>query len=176
MKSLLPLDSIERRIYLLRGHKVMLDTDLAQIYGVSTKRLNQQVSRNKKRFPTDFMFQLTARETQSLRLQSATSKAGRGGRRYAPYAFTEHGAVMLSSVLNTPVAIEASVQIARAFVKLREMVSAHKALARKLEELERRVSHHDEHLQSIFDAIRELMDPPAKPRRQIGFLPSSPHK
>ena len=149
----------------------MLDVDLAGIYGVSTKRLNQQVQRNKKRFPDDFAFQLTSQEAESLRLQFATSNKGRGGRRYFPFVFTEHGTVMLSAVLHTPTAIEASIQIARAFVRLREMISAHKELAAKLGELERKVEGHDEHIQSLFDAIRELMEPPVKPKPQIGFQP-----
>ena len=150
----------------------MLDSDLATIYGVSTIRLNEQVRRNVKRFPEDFMFQLTKRESESLRSQFAISNKGRGGRRYLPYVFTEHGTVMLSAVLHTPTAIEASIQIARAFVRLREMISAHKELAAKLRELERKVEGHDEHIQSLFDAIRELMEPPVKPKPQIGFQPS----
>ena len=171
MKSIIPAEQIERRIYLIRGHKVMLDVDLATLYGVTTKRLNQQVNRNRRRFPEDFMFQLTADEAKSLRLHFATSNMGRGGRRYFPYVFTEYGAVMLSSVLNTPVAIETSVKIARAFVRLREMISTHKELAQKLQELERKMQGHDIHIQNIFGAIRQLMEGPKKSAPAIGFKP-----
>ncbi len=177
-KNLIPLEGIERRIYMIGGHKVMLDSDLAAIYGVSTKRLNEQVKRNAGRFPTDFMFRLTKEETQMLQdaklapyLKSQIATSRWGGRRYFPIVFTEHGAVMLASVLNSPTAIQASVQVVRAFVKLREIVSAHKELAVKLTELERKVEGHDEHIQSLFDAIRELMEPPVKPKPQIGFQP-----
>ncbi|MBI4370290.1 MAG: ORF6N domain-containing protein [Elusimicrobia bacterium] len=172
-RSLVPARDIERQIFLIRGHKVMLDADLARIYGVSTKRLNQQVHRNKKRFPDDFMFQLSRKEAESLRLQSATlEKAGRGKhRKYLPLAFTEYGAVMLASVLHTPVAVEASVQIARAFVRLREMVAAHRELARKLEQLERKIENHDSDIHNLFEAIRKLMEPPEKPRLTMGFRP-----
>lgn len=172
MKSLIPVEHIERTIFLIRGHKVMLDSDLASIYGVSTARLNQQVNRNRKRFPDDFLFQLTKQEFDGLILQNATSSLRHGGRRKLPYAFTEHGAIMAASVLNTSVAVHASVQVVRAFVKLREMVSAHKELAAKFAELERMVATHDAHIGTLFDAIRELMEPPKKPRRRIGFQPS----
>jgi hypothetical protein len=171
MESIIPIEQIERRIYLIRGHKVMLDVDLAALYGVTTKRLNQQVSRNRRRFPEDFMFQLTADEAESLRLHFATSNMGRGGRRYLPYVFTEYGAVMLSSVLNTPVAIETSVKIARAFVRLREMISTHKEFAQKLQELERKTQGHDVHIQNIFSAIRRLMAGPKRSPLKIGFKP-----
>ncbi|HAM35374.1 MAG TPA: DNA-binding protein [Elusimicrobia bacterium] len=172
MKHLIPADHIEQKIHLLRGHRVMLDSDLALIYGVTTKRLNQQVYRNKERFPADFMFRLTPEERDSLRLQIATLKTGRGQhQKYLPYAFTEHGAVMLSAVLRTPIAVSASIQIVRAFNRLRQMALAHKDLAVALAELARRVTGHDEQFQAVFDAIRELMDPPLKPRKQIGFTP-----
>ncbi|MBI3291474.1 MAG: ORF6N domain-containing protein [Elusimicrobia bacterium] len=174
MKSLIPIEHIQQRIYLIRGHKVMLDEDLAKVYGVTTKRLNQQVNRNRKRFPGDFMFQVTRQEAESLRLQNATlDKSGRGRhRKYLPYAFTEYGAVMVSSVLNTPIAIEASVLIARAFVKLRELLSTHKALAKKIEELEKHVGTHDQQILNIFERIRALMTPslpPPEPKRRIGY-------
>ena len=156
----------ESRILLVRGHNVMLDSDLAELYRVSTKRLNEQVRRNHDRFPEDFMVQLTPKETEALRSQSATSKRGRGGRRYRPYAFTEHGAVMLASILNSPVAIEASIQVVRAFLRLRAIMATHKNLARKLAELERK---YDKQFKVLFDAIRELMAPPKKARKQIGF-------
>lgn len=165
------MEEIERRIYLIRGHKVMLDVDLAVLYGVATKRLNQQVSRNRGRFPMDFTFQLTSGEAKSLRLRIATSNRGRGGRRYLPYVFTEYGAVMLSSVLNTPIAIETSVKIARAFVRLREIISTHKELAQKLCELEVKIQGNDVHVQNIFGAIRRLMAGPKRPKVKIGFQP-----
>ncbi|HVA67379.1 MAG TPA: ORF6N domain-containing protein [Elusimicrobiota bacterium] len=171
MKDLVLGSPIERRIYLIRGHKVMLDSDLADIYGVTTPRLNEQVRRNAKRFPPDFMFQLTKDEAKSLRSQFAISKMGRGGRRYLPRAFTEHGTVMLSAVLHTPVAIDTSIQIARAFVKLRDMISTHKELAAKLAELERAVAGHDKHIQSLFGAIHRLTAPVLKPKPPIGFQP-----
>lgn len=128
MTNILPRERIERSILLLRGHKVMLDADLAVLYGVSTKRLNEQVRRNRSRFPDDFMFQLTAEEVRSLRSQFATSKPGRGGRRYAPLVFTEQGIAMLSTVLNSERAIQVNIEIMRAFVRLREMIATHKDL------------------------------------------------
>ena len=149
----------------------MLDSDLADIYGVSTKRLNQQFIRNKKRFPADFAFQLDDNDIAALRLHFATSKAGRGGRRYRPYGFTEHGAVMLSSILNTPVAIEASIRIARAFIRLRDVVASNKELAQKMEEMERRLSSHDARIMELFEAIRELAALPDPQTKQIGFRP-----
>jgi len=149
----------------------MLDADLAEIYGVSTKRLNQQFRRNRKRFPEDFAFQLNEQEAAALRLQFATSKKGRGGRRYRPFVFTEHGAVMLSNVLNSPVAIQASIMVARAFVKLRKILSLHKDLARRLDELERRVVGHDVRITTLVGYIRRLLAPPAQPPRKIGFQP-----
>ena len=145
----------------------MLDADLAVLYGVSTKRLNEQVRRNRSRFPDDFMFQLTREEVRSLRSQIATSKQGRGGRRYAPLVFTEQGIAMLSTVLNSERAIQVNIEIMRAFVRLREMIATHKDLARKLEALERR---YDAQFKVVFDAIRELMKPPESKKRKIGFL------
>jgi ORF6N domain-containing protein len=166
-QSLVPAERIERAILLLRGQKVLLDQDLAQLYGVATKRLNQQVHRNQDRFPPDFRFQLTEEEDEALRLQNATSKTGRGGRRYRPYAYTEHGTLMAASVLNTPVAIRVSIEIVRAFVRLRELLATHKELARKLEELEKK---YDGQFKVVFEAIRQLMAPPAeKPKGRIGF-------
>lgn len=147
----------------------MLDSDLARLYGVSTRRLNEQVKRNKGRFPADFLFRLTAEETKNLRSQFATSSRKHGGRRYSPYAFTEHGTVMAASVLNSPRAIEMSIYVVRAFVKLREMLGTHKELAQKLAELERRIEGHDEDITSVFEAIRRLMEPPDAPRKRIGF-------
>ncbi len=150
----------------IRGHKVLLDEDLAILCGVTTKRLNEQVKRNRDRFPGDFMFQLTEEEWGVLRSQIATSKKGRGGRRSLPHVFTEHGAVMLASVLNSPVAVHASIQVVRAFIRLRELLSTHKQLARKLNELE---GKYDKQFAAVFDAIRQLMTPPKTKQRPIGF-------
>lgn len=166
--ALVPIDGVQSRIQLMRGHRVILDSDLAELYGVTTKRLNEQVKRNKERFPTDFMFQLNPVESE--RSQAATSKGKRGGRRYRPYAFTEHGAIMAASVLNSPRAVEVSIYVVRAFIKLRETLGAHKELARKLGELEKRIENHDEEISSFFEAIRELMEPPEKSAKRIGFL------
>jgi hypothetical protein len=163
-----PLEVIERRIYLIRGQKVMLDRDLAELYGVTTGNLNLAVRRNKVRFPEDFMFQLDAEETKSLLLQSARAKA-RGGRRTPPYAFTEQGVAMLSSVLKTQRAALVNIVIMRAFVKLREMLSTHRDVLRKLEELERKYRRHDAQITAIFDAIRKLIETSPRPRRRIGF-------
>jgi phage regulator Rha-like protein len=165
---------VEGRILLVRGHKVLLDSDLAELYGVRIKRLNQQVKRNAERFPPDFMFQLTPAENKILRSQIATSSQRHGGRRYAPFAFTEHGAIMAASVLNSPRAIEMSVFVVRAFVRLREMLATNKGLAAKLGELERRLGTHDEAIQEIIAAIKELMESPAKPTKQIGFQTAEP--
>lgn len=160
------MERIEKRIFLLRGLKVMLDSDLAQLYGVPTRRLNEQVRRNIRRFPSDLMFQLTREEAESLRSQNAISKGGRGGRRYAPLAFTEQGVAMLSSVLNSERAIQVNIEIMRAFVRLRELIASHKDLAQRLDELEKK---YDVKFRLVFDAIRELMTPPEPPRRRIGF-------
>ena len=168
-KASLQVGQVEERILLIRGQKVMLDADLAQLYGVHTKTLNRAVKRNANRFPEDFMFQLTSRETESLRYQFGTSKVGRGGRRYRPYAFTEQGVAMLSGVLQSQRAVQVNVAIMRAFVRLRRMLVAHRELAQKLEELERKTEGHDQKIRSIFDAIRQLMAPPETPRRRIGF-------
>jgi hypothetical protein len=171
-----PVEQIVSRILLMRGQKVMLDADLAALYGVRTKRFNEQVQRNRDRFPADFMFRLTDQEFKNLRSQIATSSLGPrqrrwGGQRYLPLAFTEHGAIMAATILNTPRATEVSVFVVRAFVRLREMVAANKELSKKLDELERRVSHHDEAITSIVKAIRELATPPEpKPKRRIGFV------
>ncbi len=160
-------DAIADLIYVVRGHRVMLDSDLARLYGVATKRLNEQVKRNRARFPEDFVFRLTADEVSALRSQIATSNVGRGGRRYTPLVFTEHGAVMLASVLNSRVAIETSIQVVRAFVRLRGVLVAHADLARKLEAME---SRYDKQFRVVFQAIRGLMAPLAPPkRRRIGY-------
>jgi len=171
MKALLPIEVIERKILLIRGKKVMLDSDLAELYGVETFNLNKAVKRNIDRFPEDFMFQLTKEEADSLRFQIGMSKTkGRGGRRYLPYAFTEQGVAMLSSVLNSERAVHVNIAIMRAFVKLREILSINKELAHKLAQLERKIEKHDEEIRLIFDAIRQLMTPPEPKRRRIGFL------
>jgi hypothetical protein len=167
--QLIPVERVERLIHLARGEKVLLDADLAVLYGVETKALNRAVKRNRSRFPQDFMFQLTVEEADALRCQIGTSKEGRGGRRYLPYAFTEQGVAMLSSVLRSERAVQVNVAIMRAFVGLRRMLAGNEALARKLGELERRLEGHDQAIKSLFDAIRELMTPPVKPRREIGF-------
>ena len=159
---------IEQKIYLIRGQRVMLDYDLARLYNVSIKRLNEQVKRNKKRFPEDFMFQLTKDEALSLRSQIATLKRGEH-RKYLPYVFTEQGVAMLSSVLNSERAIQVNIAIMRAFVKIRQILSTNKELAAKLSELEQRIEKHDTEIHAIFEAIRQLMTPPDKPRRSIGF-------
>ena len=159
---------IARRILSVRGLRVMLDRDLAILYGVSTKQLNQQVLRNRDRFPSDFMFQLTPEESESLRLQFATSNRQWGGRRYLPYAFTEQGVAMLSGVLHSRRAVHVNVEIMRTFVKLRQILSSHAELARKLEELERR---YDSQFRAVFDAIRELMAPESPESQPVGFRP-----
>jgi len=178
--GLVPVERIERAILVLRGHRLLLDADLAVLYGVETKALNRAVKRNLERFPPDFMFQLTDDEvallrrhfgtsnadgTESLRSQFGTSK-GRGGRRYLPYAFTEQGVAMLSSVLRSPRAVRANIEIMRAFVRLRQMLQTNADLARKLAVLEKK---HDAQFKAVFDAIRDLMTPPEKPKRGIGF-------
>ena len=161
-----PNELIEQKIYLIRRHKVMLDADLAELYGVTTGNLNLAVRRNRRRFPEDFMFQLSREEARSLLLQNARAK-GRGGRRTPPYAFTEQGVAMLSSVLNSERAIEVNIAIMRAFVRLRVMLATHASLARRLNELEQK---YDEQFRVVFEAIRELMTPePVPPTRRIGF-------
>jgi ORF6N domain len=161
---------IEEMIFLIRGQRVMLDFDLARVYGVTTKRLKEQFRRNAERFPNDFAFQLTNQELTNLRSQFAASSL-HGGTRYLPIAFTEHGALMLGNILNSKTAIEASVRVVRAFVLMREQLAAHKELAQRLKELESHVSGHDEAIQNLFEAIRQLVEPPLpEDRRQIGFM------
>jgi ORF6N domain len=164
--SLIPVERIEKAIYLIRGEKVMLDSDLASLYGVTTARFNQQVTRNIERFPEDFMFQLTNEEFKGLMLQIATSKKGRGGRRKLPLVFTEHGAIMAANVLNSRRAVQASVQVVRAFVRLRQLLASNAGLASKLATLEKK---YDGQFKVVFDAIRQLMSPPLPGRKQIGF-------
>ena len=168
MNSLVVMERIEKDILVVRGQKVLLDVVLARLYGVTTKRLNQQVGRNQARFPSDFCFQLTVEETQELmRLQNAT--ASRRNVRYRPFVFTEHGSVMAASVLNTPIAVRASILVVRAFVRLRSLLAANQELAGKLGELERKIGSHDQQIRGLFDAIRQLMTPPHEPKRRIGY-------
>jgi hypothetical protein len=162
--------SVDSRILVVRQQKVILDTDLAELYGVPVKRLNEQVKRNRERFPSDFMFRLTDEEQESLRSQNATSKSGRGGRRYAPYAFTEHGAIMAATVLNSEQAVEMSVFVVRAFVRLREMLASNEKLAAKIDELEQRLDTHDASIQDLIEAIRQMMLPEPATGRKIGFV------
>ena len=165
--------NIARSILVLRGQRVLLDAELADLYGVATKVLLQAVKRNAQRFPEDFMMQLTATEWAALRSQFVTSKTGRGGRRYTPYAFTEQGVAMLSSVLSSERAIAVNIEIMRAFVRMRELLSSNKELARRFAQLEARIdkklAEHDEAITAILSAIRELMNPPVPKRRPIGF-------
>ncbi len=164
------VDQIGRSILILRGRRVILDQELAAIYGATTKRLNEQVKRNRDRFPEDFMFQLNAEEAERSRSQIATLKSGRGQNiKYRPYAFTEHGAIQAANVLNSARATAMGVYVVRAFVQLRGMLAANSDLARKLNELESKIESHDEAITSILMAIRGLMSPPVPKRRGIGF-------
>ena len=170
MAEVIVIESIQQKIYLIRRHKVMLDSDLAELYGVTTKVLNQAVKRNAKRFPSDFMFQLKSSEYESLRSQFVTLKQSRGRhRKYLPYVFTEQGVAMLSSVLNSEQAIQVNIAIMRVFVQLRKTLLTHKVFARKLSTLEKRIEKQDEKIYSIFKAINSLMAPPRKKQRKIGF-------
>ena len=164
--SLIPTEVIEQRIFLIRGQKVMLDYDLAKLYGVRTKILNQAVKRNMQRFPDDFMFQVSFQEVMWLRSQIVTLKKRGQHIKYRPYAFTEHGILMLSSVLNSERAVQVNIEIMRAFVKLRELIVSNKDLAKRLDELEKK---HDSQFKVVFDAIRQLMAPPETKPRRIGF-------
>ena len=164
-QELVRVARIERAILTLRGHRVMLDSELARLYRVEVKALNQAVKRNSERFPDDFMFQLTAEEAEHLRSQSVTSRLW-GGRRTLPYAFTEQGVAMLSSVLRSPRAVQVNVEIMRAFVRLRSLLASHADLARKLDELEKK---YDSQFAVVFEAIRQIMTPPVPTRRRIGF-------
>ena len=164
----IPIEQIQQSILLIRAKKVMLDADLAKLYGVSTKRLNEQVKRNRDRFPQDFMFQLSAKEKAEV-VAKCDHLASLKFSPTHPYAFTEHGAIMLAAVLNTPRAIEVSVFVVRAFVRLREILTTHKALAHKLAELESKIESHDEAIRSLVSAIRQLMAAPAAGQKKIGF-------
>lgn len=164
--TIIQTEEIQKSILLIRGHKVLLDSDVAKIYGVTTKRLNEQVRRNQGRFPEDFMFQLTEAECEILRSQIATSSGTWGGRRSLPFVFTEYGAVMLASVVNSPIAINASIQVVRAFIQLREVLSSHNELSKKLNALEKKYDHQ---FRAVFDAIRSLMQTPEVGHREIGI-------
>jgi ORF6N domain-containing protein len=166
MSVLVRRERIEQTIRIFRGHRVMLDTDLAELYGVTVGRLNEAVKRNADRFPSDFMFQLTKPEVENLKSQIAISSSEWGGRRHAPYAFTEQGVAMLSSVLRSRRAIQVNIAIMRTFVRLREMISSNKVLARRLNELEKK---YEAQFRVVFDAIRELMAEPESRPRRIGF-------
>ena len=162
----------QTRILIVRGKKIILDSDLAELYGVTVKRLNEQIKRNQRRFPPDFVFRLSAAETTNLRSQIATSRTDHGGRRYLPYAFTEHGAIMAATVLNSKRAIQMSVFVVRAFVRIREILASNQEIASKLAELETRLEKHDAQIDDIVMAIRQLLSPPTsgrQKRRQIGF-------
>ena len=167
--SELSVPLIERKIYLIRGQKVMIDVDLADLYGVPTHRLNERVKRNRKRFPEDFMFQLTKEETENLRSQFAISSSGYGGRRSLPYVFTEQGVAMLSGVLNSEHAIEVNITIMRAFVKLRQMLESNEELNRKFAAVIRKLSIHDKYFKIVFDEFKRLTHQPTPARKQIGF-------
>jgi hypothetical protein len=168
-EAIAPLEHIQQAIYEIRGQRVMLDSDLAALYGVTTSRLNEQVKRNLARFPADFMFRLTAEEEGSLRSQIAISNDGRGGRRNPPLAFTQEGVAMLSSVLRSERAIAVNIEIMRAFVRLRRMIAFESELRQRLEAIETRTDVHDGHIATLYEAIRQLMLPPEESARQIGF-------
>ncbi|MCE2963883.1 MAG: ORF6N domain-containing protein [Chitinophagales bacterium] len=164
---------IMNKIYYIRGMKVMLDKDLAEMYNVETKRLKESVKRNIERFPEDFMFELTKEEFENLKSQIATSSWG--GQRYLPYVFTEHGVLMLSSVLYSPVAIQANIRIMRVYTKIKEMFSTNKDVLLKLEQIEKQVGSNTENIRTIFQALKQLLNPPQKERNPIGYkLPASP--
>jgi len=171
--ELIPLPAIQQRILVVRERHVMLDEDLAGLYGVETRRLIQQVKRNIDRFPPDFMFQLTKDEATALRSQSAISSDRHGGRRYAPYVFTEQGVAMLSGVLRSKTAVAVNIRIMRAFVELQRAATSYTAIERRLEDLERetkaQLGHHDQQLDEIFQALRQLISPPPRPKRPVGF-------
>ncbi len=171
IESLLPDEIVISKIYFIRGQKVMLDEDLADLYQVETKRLNEQVKRNADRFPKDFMFQLNRKEFENLKSQFATSNWG--GRRKLPFAFTEQGVSMLSGVLNSPIAIQVHIQIIRIFTKMRKMMLANKDILLKLEKIEKDVKTNKQDIAMIFQALKQLLSPPAKPRERIGFKPGN---
>jgi len=172
-QAVIPLEVIENKIFILRGHRLMLDRDLAALFGVETKVLNQAVKRNLERFPPDFLFKLTPKEAKTVlssRSQIVTLKQGQNIK-YAPYAFTEHGVVMLANVLKSPVAVRASIQVVRAFVHLRQLIAANDDLARKIKALEKKVGKHDDDLEAVLSALKEILEPPPEhpARRRFGF-------
>ena len=167
--AIVSLNSVEDCIYLIRGHRVMLDRDLAKLYGVTTGNLNLAVQRNQKRFPDDFMFQLTLSETKNLKLQIARSSSW-GGRRHLPYAFTEQGVAMLSGVLHSDRAVEVNIAIMRVFVRMRHLLSSNQKLATKLQELENKLIAHDYQIEDVMKVIRRLMHGPQKHKPKIGYL------
>lgn len=170
------IEEIEDKIFVIRGQRVMLDSDLAEVYQVATKVLNQSVKRNVHRFPQDFMFQLSEVEADSLRSQIVTSNGKRGGRRYLPYVFTEHGAVMLATVLNSPTAVEASIVVVRAFVKMRAMLALHQDLADRVEELEKVTDYHGQKFGAVSALLSEIMRDPKYLKRKIGFVEAKKKK
>ncbi|MBN3032893.1 MAG: ORF6N domain-containing protein [Candidatus Saganbacteria bacterium] len=170
MNELVPIERIENKIYLIRGQKVMLDRDLAELYGAATFNLNKSVKRNTTRFPADFMFQLSRKEYAALRFQIGMLKRGRHSK-YLPYAFTENGVAMLSSVLHSERAVQVNISIMRAFTRLRHILSSHKELARKIEALEKKHDKHEIEIATVFKVLKKLMEPPpAKPVKRIGFV------
>ncbi|HED37638.1 MAG TPA: ORF6N domain-containing protein [Ignavibacteria bacterium] len=169
--QVIPVEVVENKILMIRSQKVILDFHLAKLYNVETKILNKAVARNIDRFPVDFMFRLTQKEWNSLRFHFGTSNSGRGGRRYLPFAFTEHGALMVASVLSSPAAVKISILVVRAFVRLREILAANKELAQKLKELELKTESHDKQITAIFDAINQLLAPPPVTKKKMGFSP-----
>jgi len=176
--AIVPTALIGQKIFFVRGTRVMLDADLARLYGVATKNLNKAVKRNASRFPSDFMFRLSPKELHGLGFQSGTSKPGRGGRRYAPYAFTEQGVAMLSSVLRSSRAVQVNVAIMRTFVRLREMLTTHEELRRKIDAMEKR---YDARFQAVFETIRQMLETPVPAKKPIGFharpqFPTKPRK
>ena len=174
--AIVSVDQIERAIHIVRGQRVMLDSDLAKLYGVLTKRLNERVSRNEERFPSDFAFQLTEQEFMNLKSQFATSSFGHGGRRKLPWVFTEHGVAMLSTVLNSPTAIQVNIEIMRAFVRLRRLLATPGELVAQLNQLADSVQLHDEQIKVITEILHQMMQPPDSPKRRIGFHSDDPHK
>ena len=173
--AIVSVDQIERAIHIVRGQRVMLDSDLAKLYGVLTKRLNERVSRNEERFPSDFAFQLTEQEFMNLKSQFATSSFGHGGRRKLPWVFTEHGVAMLSTVLNSPTAIQVNIEIMRAFVRLRRLLATPGELVAQLNQLADSVQLHDEQIKVITEILHQMMQPPDSPKRRIGFHADDPN-
>lgn len=168
-EAIVPDEVVMNKIYLIKGKKVMLDRDLAELYGVETKVLKQAVRRNMSRFPPDFLFEMNKKEFENWRSQNVTSKEDRQGLRYAPFCFTEQGVTMLSCILSSERAIAVNIQIIRIFTKLREMIISHKDILLKLEQLERKVTGHDEDIRLIFEYLKQLLNPPQEPRPRIGF-------